>query len=203
MRLSDGQVQSLCQYMELLYEKNKVLNLISRQDIDHLEERHILHSLTIARYFDFKDASVMDVGSGGGLPGIPLAIYYPSARFTLVDARKKKVEAMQAFVDELGLSNVEVIHGRVEELKGNWHFVVSRGVASLPQFTQWVHRVIPLAHINGQATGIIYLRGLDFDFGAINDELHPNFDCNRIVHLERDFKLAFFSSKKLVFLQRI
>lgn len=200
---TDDQVQLLCKYMELLYEKNKVLNLISRQDIEHLEERHILHSLSIARHFDLRGATVMDVGSGGGLPGIPLAIYFPTARFTLVDARKKKAEAMQTFVETLGLTNVEVLHKRVEEIKGNWHFVVSRGVAPLPQFTHWVHKIIPVANINGQASGIIYLRGLDFDFGTINDHLHPNFDCNRIVPLEQDFKLAFFSSKKLVFLQRI
>ncbi|MBI1185176.1 16S rRNA (guanine(527)-N(7))-methyltransferase RsmG [bacterium] len=201
--LSDEQTRQFNIFSEVFLEKNKVLNLVSRKDAENLTERHLLHSLTIAKYFNLSGAKVLDVGTGGGFPGLPLAIYFPQASFTLVDSKQKKVHAVSEFVQQIGLNNVETRCIRAEELKTQYDFVVSRAVTGLDKFTHWVAPLIKPGTVGTQHKGIIYLRGEDFDFNTINDEIHPAFDCNRIIHLQKDFTSDFFLSKKIVFLQRI
>jgi len=201
--LSEAQKNQFEQLEKVFLEKNQFLNLISRKDAENLVERHFLHSLTIAKYFNLENTKVLDVGTGGGFPGIPLAIYFPNAHFTLVDAKRKKIDAVNEFVEAIGLKNVSAQHIRAEELKGKFDFVVSRAVTSLDKFTKWVEKTTLAGTVNKQARGIIYLRGIDFDFNTINEEISQDFDCNRIINLEKDFDLDFFSSKKIVFLQRL
>lgn len=201
--LTPKQKEQLEKFSEVFLEKNTVLNLVSRKDAENLEERHLLHSISISKYYDLSGAKVLDVGTGGGFPGIPLAIMFPDASFHLIDARRKKTDAVNEFVEALGLTNVRVSHIRAEELPGHYDFIVSRAVTSLDKFTSWTGKLIrPGAH-KGQHRGIIYLRGMDFDFDTINDEISPQFDCNRIIDLHQFLNLDFFSSKKIVFLQRL
>ncbi|MFY0674927.1 MAG: 16S rRNA (guanine(527)-N(7))-methyltransferase RsmG [Bacteroidia bacterium] len=201
--LSKEQISLFSQFAELFIEKNKHINLVSRKDADNLVERHLLHSLTIGNYYNLSNAKVLDVGTGGGFPGLPLAILFNDAHFTLIDSKRKKIDAVNEFANQLGLKNVVATHVRAEELKGNFDFVVSRAVTSLDKFSNWVFRLIKQGFHNQQAKGIIYLRGVDFDFNSINDEINQEFDCNRIISLDEHFKLDFFSSKKIVFLQKL
>lgn len=164
--LSATQLSSLEALDGLYREWNARINVISRKDIDALYEHHVLHSLAIARYLltvpglqeRFAGASVLDLGTGGGFPGIPLAILYPSARFVLCDSIGKKTVVAQAVASALGLENVRVVNARAESLEESFDFVVSRAVASLPDFFPWVR--------GKYSQGILYLKG-----GDINEEI--------------------------------
>ncbi|MGB0430132.1 MAG: 16S rRNA (guanine(527)-N(7))-methyltransferase RsmG [Bacteroidia bacterium] len=201
--LNEKQINQFEIFGDVFLEKNQFVNLISRKDAENLVERHFLHSLTIAKYFELSGAKVLDVGTGGGFPGLPLAIYFSDASFTLIDAKRKKIDAVNEFAQALDLDNVTAKHIRAEELKGNFDFILSRAVTSLDKFTGWVHKLVKQGAYLKQAKGIIYLRGVDFDFNTINDEINHQFDCNKIIHLDKDFNREFFSSKKIVFLQKI
>ena len=164
--LSPAQEQQFCALDALYREWNAKINVISRKDIDALYDHHVLHSLAIARYLltvpglpeAFAQARVLDLGTGGGFPGIPLAILFPSALFTLCDSVGKKTIVAQAVASALNLPNVEVVNARAESLPGSFDFVVSRAVASLPDFYPWV---------KGKFTkGILYLKG-----GDVNEEI--------------------------------
>lgn len=164
--LSPAQEQQFCALDSLYREWNAQINVISRKDIDGLYDHHVLHSLAIARYLltvpglpeAFAASRVLDLGTGGGFPGIPLAILFPSARFVLCDSVGKKTIVAQAVASALDLKNVEVVNARAESLPGSFHFVVSRAVASLPDFYPWV---------KGKYTqGILYLKG-----GDVNEEI--------------------------------
>lgn len=202
-KLSEKQIEQYSNFAEIFLEKNHHVNLVSRKDAENLVERHLLHSLTIGHYYDLSNAKVLDVGTGGGFPGLPLAIMFENAQFTLIDSKRKKIDAVNEFAAELGLKNVIAKHIRAEELKGNFDFIVSRAVTNLEKFTDWVCRLIKQGFHNNQAKGIIYLRGVDFDFNTINEEIDHEFDCNKIISLEEHFELDFFSSKKIVFLQKL
>ncbi|MBK8922040.1 MAG: 16S rRNA (guanine(527)-N(7))-methyltransferase RsmG [Saprospirales bacterium] len=156
--------------LEPLYrEWNEKINVISRQDIDHLELHHVLHSLAIAKVFAFKPgARLLDLGTGGGFPGIPLAILLPEVDFTLVDGTGKKITVVKEVVQALELSNVTALHCRVEELKmpGAFDFVVSRAVAPLDKLLLWSHRLFKKKHLHAYPNGLIALKG-----GNINAEL--------------------------------
>ncbi len=164
--LSATQLSRLEALDSLYREWNARINVISRKDIDALYEHHVLHSLAIARYLltvpglqeRFASASVLDLGTGGGFPGIPLAILYPSARFVLCDSIGKKTVVAQAVASTLGLENVRVVNARAESLEESFDFVVSRAVASLPDFLPWVK--------GKYSQGILYLKG-----GDINEEI--------------------------------
>lgn len=201
--LSKEQQEQFELFSEIFVEKNAQVNLVSRKDSENLVERHFLHSISLSKFYNLSDAKVLDVGTGGGFPGLPLAILFPSARFHLVDARAKKIAAVNDFAKRLGLKNVTASHIRIEDFHEKFQFVVSRAVTGLERFTNWVEKNIEKGAHLGQHHGIIYLRGLDFDFNTINDEINQGFDCNRIIHLEEHFNLDFFSSKKVIFLQRL
>ena len=152
-------------YCELLRDWNAKINLVSRKDTDRLELKHLAHCLTITKFLRLMPkARLLDVGTGGGLPGIPLAICYPQARFTLLDSIGKKVMVVEDMVSKLNLENVEIRRGRVEEMpkKRSYDFVIGRAVTALPTFFKWVHNKISKGAKHSPANGILYLKGGDY-----------------------------------------
>ena len=191
--LQDEQLSRL----QAIYEHlNSMVNLISRQDIEHLYERHVLHSLSIARIADFASGThIMDAGTGGGFPGIPLAIIFPEVHFTLVDSIGKKINCVKTVIDELGLENVIAVHGRMEELDNTYDFVVSRAVTALPVFLKWARPKVSRQAFNKIPNGIIYLKGGDFE-----DELRELKTAYSLYNLSDYFGEEFFHTKKAVYL---
>ena len=193
--LNSLQREQLFLFREEISIWNKRLNLISRKDIARLEERHILHSLGIAAVHPFPySCSVLDVGTGGGLPGIPLAILYPGARFTLIDSIGKKVNAVREISTSLRLSNVEVRHIRAEMLEDRFHYIISRGVAGLDKFTGWLKGRILEPGPDFPGNGILYLKG-----GDLKQEL-KSFPLASVHDLDQYFSEPYFETKKLVYL---
>ena len=163
-------------YTSLLREWNAKINLVSRKDTDRLEIKHLAHCLTITKFLRLMPkARLLDVGTGGGLPGIPLAICYPQARFTLMDSIGKKVMVVEDMVQRLDLQNVEIIRGRVEELpkKKSYDFVIGRAVTALPTFFGWVQNKIAKGAKHSLANGILYLKGGDYTVELNSSGLHP------------------------------
>jgi len=183
--------------MDRIYRDwNGKINLISRKDIDSLYEKHILHSLAIAKIIDFRQGTkILDVGTGGGFPGIPLAILFPSSQFVLIDSTGKKIKVVMAVAEELELKNVTAIHGRAEDVKEEFDFVISRAVTSFPVFVGLVEKNITRKSINALPNGIIYLKGGDFQ-----DEL-KDFKRNvEVTEIANFFNEPFFETKKVVYL---
>ena len=163
--LTDETWASLKEYCDLLRDWNSKINLVSRKDMERLELKHLAHCLTITKFLRLMPkARLLDVGTGGGLPGIPLAICYPQARFTLLDSIGKKVMVVEDMVSKLNLENVEVRRGRVEEMpkKRSYDFVIGRAVTALPTFFKWVHNKIAKGAKHSPANGILYLKGGDY-----------------------------------------
>jgi 16S rRNA (guanine527-N7)-methyltransferase len=163
--LTEETWQSLEQYCELLRDWNSKINLVSRKDMDRLEIKHLAHCLTITKFLRLMPKTqVLDVGTGGGLPGIPMAICYPQAKFTLMDSIAKKVMVVEDMASKLRLSNVSVRRGRVEELpkKKTYDFVLGRAVTALPVFFGWVRDKVAKGSRNSPANGILYLKGGDY-----------------------------------------
>ena len=195
--LSEIQIQQINRLEDLYHDWNEKINVVSRKDIDELYLRHVLHSLGIAKIQPFKSgASILDVGTGGGFPGIPLAILFPDARFTLVDAIGKKIKVVQEVVDGLKLTNVKAVHSRVEDLDSQHDFVVSRAVAAMPTFVGWIKGRINKESFHEKKNGILYLKG-----GDLSEEL-KGYKNARIFHLSEYFKEDFFETKKVVYLPR-
>ncbi len=193
--LSADQEQQLQQYLESIIYWNQRINLISRKDIDHLSERHILHSLTIASYVKFRPSdTVLDVGTGGGFPGIPLAILFPAARFTLIDSIGKKVNAVNQIIHSLKLDNAACHQVRAENLTSKSRYVVSRAVTNLLRFTGWVKNKIEPPSPASPGNGIYYLKG-----GDLREELE-SFKNITVHSLKEIYSEPFFDSKKLVYL---
>ncbi len=182
--------------LESLYKDwNKKINVVSRKDIDELYLRHVLHSLGIAKIQHFNEgAEILDVGTGGGFPGVPLAILFPETRFTLIDAIGKKIKVVEEVVDGLGLDNVKTHHSRVEDLPGNYDFIVSRAVAAMPTFVHWTKGKIKKESGHERKNGILYLKG-----GDLTDEL-KDYENVQIFDLQEYFEEAFFETKKVVYL---
>ena len=193
--LSEDQIQQF-QNLESLYQDwNLKINVVSRKDIDELYLRHVLHSLAIAKVIQFKPGSkVMDVGTGGGFPGIPLAIMFPETQFHLVDSIAKKLKVVDEVVEGLGLTNVKTTHTRVEEINDTYDFIVSRAVAAMPTFVHWVKGKIAKTQNHNLKNGILYLKG-----GDLSEEL-KDYRTATIYDLTEFYSEPFFETKKVVHL---
>lgn len=218
--LTNAQIAQFEQLGPLYRQWNAMINVISRKDIDNLYERHILHSIGIAKVIEFRPGTkILDAGTGGGFPGIPLAILFPMADFHLIDSTAKKLTIVQNISEEIGLKNITTEHGRLEDHRGRYDFVISRAVASLDDMVRWVRKNIKEDGINDLENGILYLKG-----GEIDEELnifeispkrpilkstkhqiiqspnHPMFKRYNIYHLSDFFHEDFFQTKKLIHL---
>lgn len=193
--LNEAQKQHFLQLEELYKDWNQKINVVSRKDIDELYLRHVLHSLGIAKVQQFNEgAAILDVGTGGGFPGIPLAILFPETQFTLVDAIGKKIKVVQEVVDALKLDNVTAHHCRVEELEGRFDFIVSRAVAAMPAFVRWTKGKIKKDSAHERKNGILYLKG-----GDLEEELR-GYTNVQLFELSKYFDDPFFETKKVVYL---
>ncbi len=193
--LSEIQRNRFLQLEELYKDWNQKINVVSRKDIDELYLRHVLHSLGIAKIQKFKpSASVLDVGTGGGFPGIPLAILYPDVNFTLVDSIGKKIKVVDEVVAGLGLENVITVNDRVETVKGQFDFIVSRAVAAMPTFVHWVKGKVKKESLHERRNGILYLKG-----GDLAEEL-KGYKTAETFDLTDYFDEDFFETKKVVYL---
>jgi 16S rRNA (guanine527-N7)-methyltransferase len=194
--LTEKQLKLYDEALALYLDWNSKINLISRKDTEHLLERHILHSLGIAKMIEFKpNTQVLDVGTGGGFPGIPLAIMFPQVQFHLVDSIGKKVKVVYDIADKLGLNNVIAQQVRAENVGGQFDFIVSRAVTRLPEFNKWIKNKIRKKGFNDLRNGIIYLKG-----GDILDEIHQTGKKYKILELSKEFEEDFFETKKVVYL---
>lgn len=193
--LTDTQLDQFNKLQELYEDWNLKINVVSRKDIDELYLRHVLHSLGIAKVMQFKSGSkVMDVGTGGGFPGIPLAILFPEVQFHLVDSIGKKIKVVNEVVEGLGLQNVKTTHGRVEEVKDTYDFIVSRAVAQMETFVGWTKGKISKKQNHDLKNGILYLKG-----GDLTEELEK-YTSAKIYDLPDFFDEEFFETKKVVHL---
>lgn len=195
---NDLTIEQLSQFakLELLYKDwNSKINVISRKDINELYLRHVLHSLSIAKLISFKDGtSILDVGTGGGFPGIPLAILFPNCRFHLVDSIQKKITVVNNVVKELDLKNVKTSCSRVEAISEKYDFVVSRAVTNMKDFVSWIKFKINKNSFNDFKNGVLYLKG-----GDLEDEL-KSFKNVKTFELSEIFNEDFFIQKKVVYL---
>lgn len=193
--LTEVQIQQF-KLLETLYKDwNLKINVVSRKDIDELYLRHVLHSLAIAKVISFKDGSnIMDVGTGGGFPGIPLAIMFPECSFHLVDSIAKKLKVVNHVVEGLNLTNVKTTHTRVEEIDDTYDFIVSRAVAAMPTFVHWTKGKIKKPQNNALKNGILYLKG-----GDLTEEL-KNYKTITTYHLKDFYSEDFYQTKKVIHL---
>ncbi|RCS27993.1 16S rRNA (guanine(527)-N(7))-methyltransferase RsmG [Polaribacter sp. WD7] len=193
--LTENQIAQFAKLQELYKDWNLKINVVSRKDIDELYLRHVLHSLGIAKVMQFKpNTKVMDVGTGGGFPGIPLAILFPETEFHLVDSIGKKIKVVNEVVAGLGLENVKTTHGRVEEVKETYDFIVSRAVAQMETFVRWTKGKISKKQHHDLKNGILYLKG-----GDLTEELQK-YTSATIYDLPNYFDEPFFETKKVVHL---
>ena len=195
-RLTPLQVKRFNSLGTLYTTWNERINLISRKDIKNLYLHHIIHSLSIAKIIEFQpQAQVLDVGTGGGLPGIPLAILFPKTQFKLIDATAKKIKAVESIVQDLGLDNVSTEHVRAEELKGSYDFIVCRAVSSLVNLYQWTKSYLKAESTHKLLNGLLCLKGgdLSLEIGQVKVGYH-------IYSLDKFFKEPFFATKSIVHL---
>ncbi len=195
--LTQDQISKFEQLNELYHDWNAKINVISRKDIDNLYEHHVLHSLAIAELIRFKPGTkVMDLGTGGGFPGIPLAIMFPETSFHLVDSIGKKIRVCQEVANALSMQNVTTQWCRAEEIKDKYHFVVSRAVMSLADLVKIIKKNISTEQINALPNGIICLKG-----GELEKETLPLKNQTEIYPLTDYFEEPFFETKKIVYTQ--
>ncbi|MFA5326387.1 MAG: 16S rRNA (guanine(527)-N(7))-methyltransferase RsmG [Prolixibacteraceae bacterium] len=192
--LTDQQINQFALLSPLYDEWNSKINVISRKDIEQLYERHVLHSLAIAKIISFKPGTtVLDVGTGGGFPGIPLAILFPETRFMLIDSIGKKIKVVTEIATALNLSNVKAEHIRVEDVKQKFDFVISRAVTAFPKFVAMVRTKISNQNTNDLSNGILYLKGGDFQ-----EEIDPFQNQICVYELKDFFQEEFFETKRLI-----
>jgi len=193
--LNDEQREQFAKLDALYKDWNQKINVVSRKDIDELYLRHVLHSMGIAKIQAFNEgAHILDVGTGGGFPGIPLAILFPNVNFTLVDAIGKKIKVVDEVVQGLQLENVKTHHSRVEDIPGQFDFIVSRAVAAMPTFVHWTKGKIKKDSAHQRKNGILYLKG-----GDLTEEL-KGYETVQVFDLNEYFEEDFFETKKVVYL---
>ena len=180
-----------------LYEKwNAQINVISRKDMEHFYEHHVLHSLAIAKVIQFKPmCEVLDVGTGGGFPGVPLAIMFPESRFMLVDSIGKKIKVVSDVAEQLSLNNVKAQQTRAESVEGEFDFIVSRAVTTLGEFVPWVKGKVSKTQYHNLHNGIFYLKG-----GDLTKELFPFRHKVRTWEVSDFFEEEYFETKKVIYL---
>lgn len=194
--LTEKQKEQFCKLGPLYAEWNEKINLISRKDMENFYPHHVLHSLGIAKVMEFESGTkVLDIGTGGGFPGIPLAILYPKVAFHLVDSIGKKINVVKEIYKSLGLQNVEAQQVRAEELIRRYDFIVSRAVTQMANFYPWVKNKFKKEDINEFPNGIFYLKGGDIDEEM--EELHVSYVT---YHLEDYFSDSFFEMKKVIYM---
>ncbi len=194
--ITERQKEQFAALLPLYEDWNSKINVISRKDMDNFYEHHVLHSLAIAKVQPFKPmAEILDVGTGGGFPGIPLAILFPDARFHLIDSIGKKIKVVQSVAEQLELKNVRTEQIRAEQLRGSYDFIVSRAVTDLGQFTQWVRGKVSTIHYHKLRNGILYLKG-----GDLTDELAPFKKKARTWDISDFFQEDYFLTKKVIYL---
>lgn len=201
--LSDKQYAQIEQLTPLYQTWNAQINVVSRQDIDNLLERHILHSLAIAKVIQFKPGShVLDLGTGGGFPGIPLAILFPETQFVLIDGTGKKIHVVQQVAEAVGLENVEALHVRGEELKrsGQFDFVVTRGVATLDKLLLWSQKFFKKKHMHALPNGLLALKGGDMHAEILMLPGRGR-DYAEVFPIRDFFREPFFEEKNVVYVQ--
>ncbi|EPR74727.1 rRNA small subunit methyltransferase, glucose inhibited division protein GidB [Winogradskyella psychrotolerans RS-3] len=193
--LTETQIQQF-EALEALYKDwNSKINVISRKDIDELYLRHVLHSLGIAKVINFAPgSSILDVGTGGGFPGVPLAILFPECQFHLVDSINKKLKVINAVAEALELTNIKTTHSRVEAIDETYDFIVSRAVTTMPEFTTWVKGKVARTQKNELKNGILYLKG-----GDLTEEL-KQYKTVKAFLLSDYFEESFFETKKVIHL---
>ncbi|MBR5476013.1 MAG: 16S rRNA (guanine(527)-N(7))-methyltransferase RsmG [Bacteroidaceae bacterium] len=193
--LSEKQIAQFEALYDLYYDWNNKINVISRKDIENLYLHHVLHSLAIAKVINFRaGTTIMDMGCGGGFPGIPLAIMFPEVEFHLVDSIGKKVRVASEIANAIGLTNVRTSHSRAQDIKDKYNFVVSRAVMQLPELVKICRKNISKEQINSMPNGIICLKG-----GDMTAETQPFKNCVEITGLETFFEEDFFKDKKVVY----
>ena len=193
--LSEEQIAQFSQLGELYKDWNSKINVISRKDIDELYLRHVLHSLGIAKVVEFKAGSnILDVGTGGGFPGVPLAILFPESKFHLVDSIGKKLKVIDEVTEALGLANIKTTHSRAETIEENFDFIVSRAVTAMPVFVEWIKRKVKKKQLHDVKNGILYLKG-----GDLTEELR-SLPKATLYNLNDYFEEDFFETKKVVHL---
>jgi len=194
-QLSETQQKQFQALDELYRDWNAKINVISRKDIDNLYEHHVLHSLAIAKALSFKDGSaILDFGTGGGFPGIPLAILFPKCNFKLIDGTGKKIKVAQAVAQAIGLENVIAEHLRGEEEKGKYDFIVSRAVMPLPDLMKIVRKNVSHSQQNAMLNGIFCLKG-----GNIDGEIHPFRKTAEVLPINNWFKEEWFKEKNVIY----
>jgi 16S rRNA (guanine527-N7)-methyltransferase len=196
--LSEKQLARFEQLWDIYHEWNAKINVVSRKDIDELYLRHVLHSLTIAKVFKFQPGiQILDVGTGGGFPGIPLSIYFEEVNFTLVDSIGKKIKVVNEVISALQLQNAVGIQARVENIRGPFDIIVSRAVTKLPVFFNWISGKIKKGNNSGVGNGIIYIKG-----GDLKEELEGISWPVKIYDIVEFFYEDFFETKKVVHLKK-
>ncbi|MCQ2294525.1 MAG: 16S rRNA (guanine(527)-N(7))-methyltransferase RsmG [Bacteroidales bacterium] len=194
--LTERQKEQFAALQPLYEDWNAKINVISRKDMANFYQHHVLHSLAIAKVQPFKTmAEILDVGTGGGFPGIPLAIMFPHSRFYLIDSIGKKIKVVQAVTDALQLANVRAEQIRAEQVEGDFDFIISRAVTDLSQFTTWVRGKVSDAHYHQLHNGILYLKG-----GDLTEELAPFKKKVRTWDISDFYQEEFFETKKVIYL---
>ncbi|OEK01468.1 16S rRNA (guanine(527)-N(7))-methyltransferase [Roseivirga sp. 4D4] len=195
--LTKEQIDQFSQLQSLYADWNEKINVISRKDIENIYERHVLHSLGIAKVINFKKGTnILDVGTGGGFPGIPLAILFPESNFHLVDSIGKKIKVVNAVSESLGLTNVKGEHARAEQIKDEYDFVISRAVTRLVRFYPWIRKNFKPRSKHKLKNGLLYLKG-----GDLQEELQESKLKKIATHKLSDyFEEEFFETKKVIYL---